>query len=164
MRKMMLAMLVMATAGCGGEAAKPAAADNPKTPVAGEYEVTSEVTMLASADRTTPATSLKKGDKATMRACIAADGTPDPAMFIEQGDSCTATSTYFRSGRISVQYSCNRPGKGEVFPNADGNYTADGFKAVVVVASGFAGDGDYKMTRMLDAKRVGNCPSATKQG
>ena len=164
MRLMVIAALVMATAGCGGEAAKPAAAEKPKTPVPGEYEVTSEVTMLASADRTTPATSMKKGDKATIRACIAADGTPDPAMFVDKGDTCTANNTYLRSGRISVQYSCTRPGKGEVFPNADGNYTADGFKAVVVVASGFSGDGDYKMTRMLDAKRVGDCPAGGAQG
>lgn len=160
MRVMILATLVMAAAGCGGEAPKPAKVEKPRTMVAGEYEVMSEVTMLASADKSIPATALKKGDKATIRACVAADGTPDPAMFVEAGDTCTANSSFVRSGRLSVQYSCTRPGKGEVFPNADGNYTADGYKAVVVAATAFPGDGDYKLTRMLTAKRLGDCPAA----
>lgn len=151
-----LAML----AGCGNGAPAPAAVEKPKTMVAGEYEVVSEVTKLASSDRTTPATALKMGDKATIRACVAADGTPDPAMFVEAGDACTVTNNYGRSGRMSVQYSCTRKGKGELYPNADGNYTADGLKAVVTVASAFAGDGDYTLTRTLTAKRVGACPAA----
>ena len=152
----MLAML----AGCGSQAATPAKVEKPKTMVAGEYEVLSEVTMLASSDKSTPATTLKLGDKATIRACVAADGTPDPKMFVEEGDRCTATNSYGRSGRLSVQYSCTRPGKGEIYPNADGNYTADGYQAVVVAASSFAGDGDYKLTRTLNAKRIGACPAA----
>ena len=147
-------------AGCGSEAATPAKVEKPATMVAGEYEVLSEVTMLASADQSTPATTLKLGDKATIRACVAADGTPDPTMFIEEGDRCTANHSFVRSGRLSVQYTCNRAGKGEIYPNADGNYTADGYKALVVVASSFAGDGNYKLTRTLTAKRVGACPAA----
>ena len=147
-------------AACGSEASKPAAVEKPKTMVAGEYEVVSEVTMLASVDKSTPATKLKLGDKQTIRACVAADGTPDPKMFVEEGDICTANHSYGRSGRMSVQYTCNRAGKGELYPNADGNYTADGYKALVTVASAFAGDGDYALTRTLTAKRVGDCPAA----
>ncbi len=148
-------------AGCGSEAPKPVAVETPKTLVAGEYEVLSEVTKLASADKSTPATKLKMGDKETIRACVAADGIPDPAMFVEAGDACTATNSYVRSGRLSVQYSCNRPGKGDLFFNADGNFTADGYKALVTAASSFQGDGDYRLTRTLTAKRVGDCPAAT---
>ena len=151
-----LAML----AACGSEAPKPAAVEKPKTMVAGEYEVVSEVTKLASADKSTPATTLKMGDKQVIRACVAADGTPDPAMFVEAGDACSVTNSYLRSGRLSVQYTCNRPGKGEFYPNADGNFTADGYKALVTVASAFPGDGDYTLTRTLTAKRVGACPAA----
>jgi len=151
-----LAML----AACGSEAPKPAAVEKPKTMVAGEYEVVSEVTKLASADKSTPATTLKMGDKQVIRACVAADGTPDPAMFVEAGDACSVTNSYLRSGRLSVQYTCNRPGKGELYPNADGNFTADGYKALVTVASAFTGDGDYTLTRTLTAKRVGACPAA----
>jgi hypothetical protein len=155
---MIIATLAVATAACGGEAPKPAV-EKPKTLVAGEYEVVSEVTMLASADKTTPATKLKKGDKQTIRACVAADGTPDPKMFVEAGDKCTVINNYARSGRLSVQYTCNRAGKGDINLNADGNFTADGYKAIVTAGSSFPGDGDYRLTRMLEAKRVGECPA-----
>lgn len=159
MRIMIIATLVVASAACGGEAPKPAV-EKPKTLVAGEYEVVSEVTMLASADKSTPATKLKKGDKQTIRACVAADGTPDPAMFVEAGDKCTVTNIYSRSGRLSAQYTCNRAGKGDINLNADGNYTADGYKVIVTGGSSFPGDGDYNLTRMLTAKRVGGCPAS----
>ena len=160
MRALIIAALAVASAGCGKEAAKPVKVEKPKTLVAGEYEVSSEVTKLASADKSTPATKLKLGDKALIRACVAADGTPDPSMFVEPGDACTTTNSYVRSGRLSVQYTCNRPGKGELYPNADGNFTADGYKAVVTVGSAFAGDGDYTLTRTLTARRIGDCPAA----
>lgn len=149
-----LAML----AGCGGEAPKPAV-EKPKTMVAGEYEVVSEVTKLASADRTTPATKLKLGDKQTIRACVAADGTPDPTMFVEAGDKCNVDNSYARSGRLSVQYTCNRAGKGNLNLNADGNFTADSYKVLVTGSSSFPGDGDYTLTRTLTAKRLGACPA-----
>lgn len=159
-RTMMTTATLAMLAACGSEAPKPVAVEKPKTMVAGEYEVTSEVTKLASADKSTPATTLKMGDKQVIRACVAADGTPDPAMFVEAGDACSVTNSYLRSGRLSVQYTCNRPGKGELYPNADGNFTADGYKALVTVASAFPGDGDYTLTRTLTAKRVGACPAA----
>ena len=160
MRIMIMATLAMTTAACGNGAPKPVEVEKPKTMVAGEYEVVSEVTKLASTDKSTPATKLKMGDKEVIRACVAADGTPDPAMFIEAGDTCTTTNSYLRSGRLSVQYSCKRPGKGELYPNADGNFTADGYKALAMTATAFTGNGDYSLTRTLTAKRVGNCPAA----
>jgi len=158
MRIHIIAALVVGTAACS-EAPKPVAIETPKTMVAGEYEVVSEVTMLASADKSTPATKLKQGESQTIRACVAADGTPDPVMFVEAGDKCTTTNTYSRSGRLSVQYACNRAGKGDLNLNADGNYTADGFKVLVTAGSSFPGDGDYTLTRTLTAKRVGVCPA-----
>ena len=160
MRSLIIATLAVAAAGCGSKAATPVAAEAPKTLVAGEYEVVSEVTKLASADKSIPATKLKMGAREVIRACVAADGTPDPAMFVEAGDSCTATNSYVRSGRMSVQYSCKRPGKGELYFNADGNFTADGYKALVTAQSSFPGDGDYSLTRTLTARHVGNCPPA----
>ena len=150
---------LMMLAGCGNKAPEPVAVEKPKTMVAGEYEVSSEVTKLASTDKSTPATTLKLGDKDVIRACVAADGTPDPKMFVEDGDKCTVTNSYARSGRLSVQYSCSRAGKGELYANADGNFTADGYNALVTAGSSFAGDGDYSLTRTLTAKRVGNCPA-----
>ena len=159
-RYLMAATTLAMLAACGSEASKTAKVEKPKTMVAGEYEIVSEVTKLVSTDKSTPATTLKLGNKATIRACVAADGTPDAAMFVEAGDICTANNNYGRSGRMSVQYSCNRAGKGELYPNADGNFTADGYKALVTVATSFAGDGDYALTRTLTARRVGACPAA----
>ncbi len=146
-------------AGCGGEATKPAATEKAKALTAGEYEISGEVTKLASADQSTPATTATMGEKTVTRACVAADGKLDPAMFIEAGDSCTAQSSYIRSGRLSVQYQCSRPGRGNVYPAADGNFTADGFEAIVTVGTAFSGDGDYNLVRKLTAKRVGDCPA-----
>ena len=164
MRNVIALMMVAGLAACGQEAARPVAAEVPKTLPAGEYEVAGEVTKLASADKTTPATRLKPGDKATLRACVAADGTPDPAMFVEAGDKCTVNNSYGRSGRMSVQYTCQRAGKGDVFVNADGNYKADSFEAVVVAASAFSGTGDYNLTRRLTARRIGACPGSAAKG
>jgi hypothetical protein len=146
-------------AGCGNKPPEPVEVAKPKTMVAGEYEVSSEVTKLASTDKSTPATRLKLGDKQVIRACVAADGTPDPKMFVEAGDKCTVTNSYARSGRLSVQYSCARAGKGELYANADGNFSADGYQALVTAGSSFSGDGDYSLTRTLTARRVGNCPA-----
>ena len=145
--------------GCGEEARAPVATEKAKALSAGEYEISSEIATLASADKSTPATSAKVGDKAVTRACVAADGALDPAMFVDAGDKCSAQSSYVRSGRMSIQYSCDRPGRGKVYPAADGSFTADGFEAVVTVGTSFSGDGDYNLTRKLTAKRVGDCPA-----
>ncbi len=147
-------------AGCGSEAPKPAETVTAKTLTPGEYEVTGEVTKLVSTDKTTPATPAKLGDKTVTRGCVADTGAIDPAMFIDAGDNCSAQSSYVRSGRLSVQYQCTRPGKGNVYPAADGNFTADGFEAIVTVGTAFTADGDYNLVRRLTAKRVGNCPAA----
>ena len=159
MRKVIALMMVAGLGACGQEAAKPVAAAAPKTLPAGEYEIASEVTKLASTDKTTPATKLAMGAKQTVRACVAADGTPDPAMFVETGDQCSVNNSYGRSGRLSVQYSCQRSGKGELFTNADGNFKADGFEAIVISSTSFPGQGDYDLTRRLTARRLGACPA-----
>lgn len=166
MRHLIAVTMIAALAACGSEAPKPAAveAEAPKTFPAGEYEIVSEVTKLDSTDKSVPATKLKVGDKQTIRACVAADGTPDPQMFVETGDACTVENVYGRSGRLSVQYSCQRAGKGGLSTNADGNYTADGFEIIVTTASAFAGSGDYSLARHLTGKRVGACPAASANG
>lgn len=146
---------------CGEEKkAAPAAAETPKTLAPGEYEVTGEVTKLASTDKSTPATKVKQGDKVSLKGCVGEDGTPDMALFTEAGDKCTATSSFVRAGRISIQYQCNRAGKGNLYPSVDGNVTTDGFEAVVNSNSSFSGTGDYQLSRHLTGKRIGNCPAA----
>ena len=159
MRILLIATLMLAAAGCGSEPPAPAKPEKPKSLVAGQYEIVSEVTKLASVDKTTPATKLKMGGVETIRACVAADGTADPAMFIEKGDRCTVLNSFARSGRLSIQYDCKRDGTGGLYPNVDGNYTADGYKALVTVGTAFPGDGDYTLTRTLTARRIGACPA-----
>jgi hypothetical protein len=115
------------------------------------------VTKLASTDKSTPATKLKMGDKSEGKVCVGADGVPGVEPFTEAGDKCSVTNSYVRSGRISMQMQCNRPGHGNLYPNADGNITADGFEVLATAATQFSGDGDYALTRHIVAKRTGDC-------
>ena len=160
------ASAVLALAACdSGEAPKQEAApEAPATVAAGEYSFTSEVTKLASTDKSTPSTALKMGDKEEGKTCVGADGKLDAALFTEKGDTCTENASYARSGRISIQYQCSRPGKGNLYPNADGNYTADGFEVLANSSSQFSGTGDYQVTRHIVAKRTGECTAAPAAG
>lgn len=159
--RVMILGAVLALGACG-EAKKPEAPkpETPRTLPAGEYELTTEVTKLVSADKSTPATKLKQGDKATKRGCVDDKGVPDMALFVEAGDKCTVMDSFTRAGRLSIQYECQRAGRGKIYPNLDGNTTADGFKAMVNAASSFPGDGDYQLRMDIVGKRVGNCPAA----
>ena len=160
MKHLMMSIVALGAllAACEDEAPKQEEAV--KALAAGDYEITSEVTRLAPSDKSAPATKLKMGDKSVAHACVGADGKPDMAMFIEAGDKCTVLTSYLGSGRLSVQYQCDRPGKGIVYTNADGNVTDTGYEAVVNSNTTFAGTGDYQLSRHLIAKRTGACPPA----
>lgn len=155
-------------AGCGQESAvnngseQVPAAINP-----GEYEVTTVVESLRSTDQTTPATKAKADGKAvTHRACIASDGTVEPAMFSEAGDECRIDSVYARNGRLTLALSCSRPGApGLVAQSVAGTFSADGFEATVETATYLTGAGDYAMRRKMVGKRVSECaPKEDKAG
>src|SRR5262245_46231243 len=95
-----LALLISA---CGSEAPKQEEAkadEEPETLPAGLYEVSSEVVTLASTDKTTPKTTLKQGDKATARACVAEGGKLDPALLAEGDDKCEVKNSYIHYGRM----------------------------------------------------------------
>jgi hypothetical protein len=154
-----------------GAAAILAACGEPKAPAQPEaaealkpglYEVNSEVTALASTDKTIPFTKLKQGDKTTIKACVGADGKPAPELFAEaENDKCEIKNSYINYGRLSAQMSCKREGKrGEVMPAMMGSFTADSFEGEIVALSYFIEEGDYRMTRKVSAKRVGDCPPA----
>jgi hypothetical protein len=151
--------LALALAACGGEQKEAVAEKAPETLPAGLYEVSGEVTQLASTDQTTPATKLKQGDKLVTRACVAAGGKPEPALLAEEGDECEIKNSYIRNGRMSAQMSCKREGQsGEVMPAMMGSFTKDGFEGEITTMTYFVQDGDYRMTRKVTAKRVGECP------
>ena len=157
-----VAGLGLALAACGGEKKQEAAAaeEAPATLAAGLYEVSAEVTQLAPTDKTTPATKLKQGDKQVVKACVSADGQPDPALLGEAGDKCEIKNSYIRNGRMSAQMSCTREGQsGYVMPAMMGSYSADGFEGEISTLTYFVAEGDYRLTRKVTAKRVGDCPA-----
>lgn len=159
MRKMIIAAGALLLGGCGGGGDAPAKTEKAAKLGAGLYEVTADVAGLASTDKTAPATKLKQGDKVAIKACVSADGVPDTALLGEPGDACTSPSSYVRNGRMSVQLVCKRAGdNGSIMVTTDGNFTADGFEGQAQSETQFVGDGDYKMTRKLTARRVGDCP------
>jgi len=165
MRAMKLAPVMgaaMLLAACGGEKPAPAQEEAADALKAGLYELTSEVTAVSSTDNTTPFTKLKQGDKTTVKACVSADGKPAPELFAEaEADKCEIKNSYIRHGRLSAQMSCTREGKrGEVMPAMMGSFKADSFEGEITSLSYFIEDGDYRMSRKVSAKRVGDCPAA----
>ena len=151
----------MMMAACRAEKPAPAQEEAADALTPGLYEVTSEVTALASTDKTTPSTKLKQGDKTTVKACVGADGTPAPELFAEAAaDKCELKNDYIHYGRLSAQYSCKREGKrGEVMPAMMGSFTRDSFEGEITQLTYFIEDGDYRMTRKVSAKRIGDCPA-----
>ena len=154
--------VALALAACGGaKPEQPTVEEAPASLAAGLYELTSEVKAVTSTDNTTPATKQKVGDKRTLKACVAADGEPAPELLAEaEGDKCEIKNSYIRNGRMSAQMSCTREGQsGGVMPAMMGSFTSDGFEGEVTSATYFVADGDYRMTRKISAKRVGDCPA-----
>ena len=93
-----------ARAGSGG-------GEVPAKLAAGLYEVTAEVTELASTDRTTPATKLKQGDRQVIKACVSAEGKPEAGAARRRRRQCEIKNSYIRNGRMSAQMSCTRDGR-----------------------------------------------------
>ena len=158
-----VAAAALALAACGGqEQQQPVAEEAPATLAGGLYEVASEVTALASTDNTTPSTPLKVGDKQTIKACVTADGKPAPELLAEHGkspDKCEIKNSYIRNGRMSAQMSCSREGQsGQVMPAMMGSFSKDGFEGEITTMTYFVQEGDYRMTRKVSARRVGDCP------
>lgn len=155
--------LALALAACGGEKKEEATAEAGAVPAklaGGLYEVSAEVTQLSSTDNSTPATKLKQGEAQVIRACVSADGQPDPALLGEAGDKCEIKNSYIRNGRMSAQMSCTREDRlGYVMPAMMGSYSAEGFEGEINTLTYFNEDGDYRLTRKVTAKRVGDCPA-----
>ena len=156
--------LALALAACGGEkkdeAAAAAAAAVPAKLAGGLYEVSAEVTQLSSTDNSTPATKLKQGETQVIKACVNADGQPDPELLAEWGDKCEIKNSYIRNGRMSAQMSCSREGQsGYVMPAMMGSYSAEGFEGEINTLTYFVAEGDYRLTRKVTAKRLGECPA-----
>ena len=161
MRMLVLGASLLALAACGGDSAapKPEAQAKPAKLPAGEWEVTSTVQSLRSADNSTPAIDLKEGQATTARVCVA-DGALPAKLFTGNDDPCTTDTAYNRNGRLNIAFQCRREGKGSYSATVDGQYQADSFEAALGTATVFSGTGDYQMNQRLTAKRLGDCPAA----
>ena len=155
-----VAVFALIMAGCGGEQKAAPVEETASKLDAGLYELTAEVTQLDSTDNTKPATALKLGDKQVIKACVLADGKPTPELLAEQGDKCEVKNSYIRNGRMSVEMSCTRANpSGPVMPAMNGSFKADSFEGEITTMTYFYKDGDYRLSRKVSAKRVGDCPA-----
>ena len=86
----------------------------------GQYQADWKVASLRSVDKTTPATNLKQGATGRTTACVTDQ--IDPALFAEDGDSCTIANPYVRNGRLQMDLTCTRKGQdGQVRQSVSGN-------------------------------------------
>ena len=146
---------------CGGTKSETPAAEEeaPAKLADGLYELSYEVVSVDSTDKTTPATKLKAGDKGVVKACVTG-GKPDPALLAEEGDKCEIKNDYIHNGRMSAQMSCERTGmSGQVMPAMMGSFDRKGFEGDITALTYFVKDGDYRLVRKVEAKRVGDCPA-----
>jgi len=152
------AAMALALAACGE---KPAPVEEiaAASLTGGLYELSAEVTGVAATGKGAPATKLKLGDRLVTRACVGADGKPAPELLAEEGDKCQFKESYVRNGRMNGQMSCTRKGAdGNIAPIFDGTFKADSFEGEITTATQLYNGGDYRLTRKVTAKRVGDCP------
>ena len=161
---MMLALLLMLP-GCGSEAPAPVAEDKgpPAIFPAGEYEVSALTETIKAADQSASATKHKVGATDVSKICSPPGSKPDPALFADKGDSCTATSDYAKGGRINMSYNCQRPGHGLLTLTFDGKYDEKSFEVEVATGTYFSGQGDYVLTQRIKGKRIGDCAAPAKR-
>ncbi|HWI77471.1 MAG TPA: DUF3617 family protein [Sphingomicrobium sp.] len=163
MRILIIAGAAALVAGCGNSANEKAqAAPTAAALQAGEYRLTwSDIEKSPSAEKAAASAKAAPAVAAAdfpASACIATDGTIEPAAFGNTSDQCHMVNSYVREGTVNVQVGCAREGKGEVSQIASGSFTAaDSFTAKVETSTSFTGGGNYTMTRNLSAKRVGEC-------
>jgi hypothetical protein len=152
-------------AGCGEEAP---VANEPEVAASlepGQYQADWKVASLRIVDKNkTAATNLNQDATGTTTACIAKDNAIDPALFAEDGDTCSIGNPYVRNGRLQMDMTCTRKGQeGQVRQSVSGTFTADSLDAEVSTTTYLSGFGDYAMSRNFTAKRLGECPPAAEQ-
>ena len=152
----------MLLASCGDDAPVKNEPETATSIEPGQYQADWKVTSLRIVDKNpTAATNLKQDATGTTTACVAADNAIDPALFAEDGDSCTIGNPYVRNGRMQMDLTCSRKGvDGQVRQSVSGTFTADTIDAEVSTTTYLSGYGDYAMTRNFTAKRLGECPPA----
>jgi hypothetical protein len=166
MRYLMVIAILLVGA-CSGEAEQPkAAAPKASAMQAGQWETATEVTRLTQKDQGTPKIDTPAGTKATASICIAEGEVkrPAPALFAGSEGECAYDNFYMSGGTLNVTMRCTRPGlSGEVLVSADGDYSADSFKANVETSTHLATDGDVVIAAKMTGRHVGPCTAAPEE-
>ncbi|HEX6377190.1 MAG TPA: DUF3617 family protein [Allosphingosinicella sp.] len=158
MRALIIVPLCLAAACSGGGGEENKAEEAAATMLAGQWEISSEVTEFRSTDKATPALKAAVGDKAVAPACIEAgkEGKPPPEMFAGAGYECSYKDQYIRSGRITATLDCERDAlEGHIFMTVQGSYTGDSFEGNSNATSFLSGDGDFAMNSKISGRRTG---------
>ena len=152
-------------AGCGDGAPVKNEPETAASLEPGQYQADWKVASLRIVDKNpTAATNLKQDATGRTTACVAEGGSIDPALFAEDGDTCTIGNPYVRNGRLNMDLTCTREGQdGQVRQSISGTFTADTIEAEVSTTTYLSGYGDYAMTRTFTAKRLGECPPAAAE-
>ena len=169
MRKL-AAMSLLLIAACSDEAGKEKAGSAAETAnlklEAGQWETTSEIVRMTSADGGAGAAAMEKaaGTKTTTTSCITPEQANKPGSQLFAGDksSCAYDNFYMTRGRLNASMTCTQPGaNGNIMMNVDGTYSATSFEANVDMSTHFVGPGDMKVTSKISGRRIGACPAET---
>jgi hypothetical protein len=163
MRKIGLVSLLL-VAGCGGEAVQNEAAPAAERIQAGQWELTSEVTMLQTLDQGTPKIDTPVGTRATETVCVGSGQAPTD-LFSGVDYRCNYDSYYARNGRINVTMQCARDGlSGGVPMTASGTFTQDSLQYDRELSTVLSTDGDVRIAARVTGRRTGQCAPETEGG
>ena len=166
--RLMLVMPLLLAAGCGGDSApeEKKGAARLAAMEAGQYELTSEVTNLASVDDGAPAINTPAGTRATQSVCVGDSARAPTELFSGEGYECTYDNYYARNARINALLSCTRSGlQGQIAMTVDGNFEAGQMSFTRNIRTILATDGDVQIAERVTARRTGDCaPEAEAEG
>lgn len=161
---MLLPLLVVAACSEGDSAPKEAAAPADKTMLAGQWEITTEVTRLTQHDDGAPAIDTPAGSKASFTSCIAETERKEPAptLFAGEKAQCDYDNFYMARGRMNAAMTCKLPGvEGKVVSSVEGTHDAESLEGTITTSTRLAGSGDVTVDTKISGRRVGVCPPAT---
>jgi hypothetical protein len=160
MRKLALIALLFA-AGCGESEPEAKKSTRLAAFEPGQWELSSEVTMLDSQDNGAPAIDTPVGTRATHSVCVGA-GEATPDLFAGEGYDCTYTNYYLRNGRANVQLNCRREGlQGEIVMTANGEFGSSELSYERNVRTILSTDGDVLVNYRVTGRRTGDCTPGT---
>ena len=156
--RILLSIPLLLAAGCGESASEPAKAARLASLESGQWELTSEVTSLASQDDGEPAIATPVGTRATESVCVGGSGRVPTELFSGAGYDCSYDNYYLRNGRINTLLSCTRDGlQGNIAMTIDGSFETGQFSYTRNVRTILATDGDVLVGQRVTGRRSGDC-------